>query len=100
MENKNILAMPSADKLYNEDNGGVSAMDNEKYVTKDLLDAKFETISTKIDAKIDQIPLLIENALNKQENQRRIDQSNLIRWIIGTSIALFAATIGFIKLFM
>lgn len=83
-------------------NGGV---DMDKYVTKELLDAKLETVTSNVNSKFDRIndkidnfPLMLENELNKQDVKRREEQRKLIQWIVGTSIALASVIIAAIKL--
>lgn len=73
-------------------NGGGNNMDN-KYVTKEYFNAKFETIDTKIDAlskhiddKFDQIPNIIENSILKEREFQREQQKETRRFFWGTII--------------
>ncbi|MCC4394455.1 hypothetical protein LMC00_00515 [Limosilactobacillus reuteri] len=78
--------------MYNNDNGGGGNM-NDKYVTKEYLNAKIETIDTKIDAlskhiddKFEQIPNVIENSILKEREFQREQQKETRRFFWGTII--------------
>ncbi|MCT3207451.1 hypothetical protein EFO75_01730 [Limosilactobacillus reuteri] len=94
MKNKkdSIIVMPNNSNHYNNGNGGGGNM-NDKYVTKEYLNAKLETIDTKIDAlskhiddKFEQIPNVIENSILKEREFQREQQKETRRFFWGTII--------------
>lgn len=94
MKNKkdSIIVMPNNSNHYNNGNGGGGNM-NDKYVTKEYLNAKLETIDTKIaalskhiDDKFEQIPNVIENSILKEREFQREQQKETRRFFWGTII--------------
>ncbi len=78
--------------MYNNGNGGSRNMD-DKYVTKEYLNAKLENIDTKInslsshiDDKFEQLPNVIENAILKEREFQREQQKETRRFFWGTII--------------
>lgn len=76
----------------NDGNGGGNNMD-DKYATKEYVNAKLETTNTKIDAlsqhiddKLDQIPNIIENAILKEREFQKDQQKENRRFFWGTII--------------
>ena len=76
------------------DNGDDKMNDREsEYVSKELLDAKLETLNTKIDSgldrindKLDNMPVLIQNELLKEREYQDTKQKEKRRFIWGTII--------------
>lgn len=98
MTSGNVVSLDSkrVDKpvspIDNGDNGGGGNMD-DKYVTKEYLNAKLENIDTKInslsshiDDKFEQLPNVIENAILKEREFQREQQKETRRFFWGTII--------------
>lgn len=96
ISNPEEIALPGR-KPHNEDinnnQGGVEDMKTNDYVSKDLLDAKLETVNSKIDSinqhiddEFDKIPTIIENSLFKEREYQREQQKENRRFFWGTII--------------
>ena len=90
-ENTNVEPGTSAIHSTSYNNGGGGGNMNDKYVTKEYLNAKLETIDAKIDAlskhiddKFDQIPNVIENSILKEREFQREQQKETKRFFWGT----------------
>lgn len=103
--NNNDFVLPQEIR-DNDGNGGENNMD-DKFATKEYVNAKLEAINVKLDAlsqhiddKFDQVPNIIENAALKEREFQRDQQKENRRFFWGTivigGISAVAAVISLI----